>query len=244
MIAYEGLSLLYDSFMQDAPYEHWEKWLGSRFQLEALRLADLGCGTGRLTLSLAQQCKAIVGVDKSEEMLAQAAAHAIEDKVAIQWLCQDMRDILLPHPVDIVVSSCDCLNYLLTKNDLSRCFQRVVDALTVNGWFCFDVLGPKRLRTLNEGLWYDLQPEAAILFETSVDRDVNMIQYEVHAFLADGGGLYKRVEEHHQQAFHERAGLIELLEQSGLTVQEVMGDFGQSPLEDSDRWVFVAQKRD
>jgi SAM-dependent methyltransferase len=244
MSAYQGFSLVYDSFMQDAPYEQWETWLRSQFHLEAVSLADIGCGTGRLTLSLATKCRAILGVDKSEEMLAQAAARAIEEKIAIPWLCQDMRDVLLPHPVDVVVSTCDCLNYLLTKSDLSRCFQRVADSLTGRGWFCFDVLGPQRLRALAEGFWYDLQPEAAILFETSVDSDANLIQYEVHAFLSDDSGLYRRVEEHHQQAFHEREGLIELLEQSGFTVRAVMGDFGQSPLEDSDRWVFVAQKRD
>jgi SAM-dependent methyltransferase len=243
MSSYRGLSPLYDEFMQDAPYLEWETWLTNQFNLASVNVADLGCGTGRLTLALSPLCKTIVGVDLSEEMLSQAAERAATSKIPVQWYCQDMRRFRLPHVVDIVLSTCDCVNYLLTPDDLRACFSRVHENLAPHGWFCFDVLGNRRLQTLENGFWYDLQPEAAVLFETSLDRELGRISYEVHAFFSEDGRLYRRVEEHHEQAFHHQQGLVELLQACGFAVRSVLGDFGKSSLEDSDRWVFMAQKQ-
>jgi ubiquinone/menaquinone biosynthesis C-methylase UbiE len=51
--------------------------------LRGRRVLDVGCGTGRLAVALAERGARVWGIDPSEEMLAQARAHS-EGKVALK----------------------------------------------------------------------------------------------------------------------------------------------------------------
>lgn len=66
-------------------------------------VADLGCGTGRLTRVLADRYPdaAVVGVDRSPQMLAAAAA--VESRVS--WIEGDVASWSPPEPVDLVFSN-------------------------------------------------------------------------------------------------------------------------------------------
>jgi trans-aconitate 2-methyltransferase len=67
----------YERFAYDRERPFWD--LAALLQASfAPRLADLGCGTGRLTAALAARlgARAALGVDSSPAMLEQAAAHA------------------------------------------------------------------------------------------------------------------------------------------------------------------------
>lgn len=56
---------------------------------------ELGCGTGRLTIPLAEDGVAITGIDLSEAMLALAERKARAAGVAIPWVRADFRDFQL-----------------------------------------------------------------------------------------------------------------------------------------------------
>jgi trans-aconitate 2-methyltransferase len=68
-------------------------------------VADLGCGEGALTASLARRWPGarVTGVDSSPEMLAAAAAHAVPGRVAFER--GDVRDWVPAGPVDVLVSN-------------------------------------------------------------------------------------------------------------------------------------------
>ncbi|MGY1716157.1 trans-aconitate 2-methyltransferase [Geodermatophilus sp. SYSU D01106] len=68
-------------------------------------VVDLGCGEGTLTASLAARWPGarVTGVDASPEMLAAAAAHAVDGRVAFER--GDVRDWRPGGPVDVVVSN-------------------------------------------------------------------------------------------------------------------------------------------
>ncbi len=68
-------------------------------------VVDLGCGEGALTASLAERWPGarVTGVDSSPEMLAAAAAHAVDGRVA--FVLGDVRDWVPDGPVDVVVSN-------------------------------------------------------------------------------------------------------------------------------------------
>ena len=52
-------------------------------------IIDLACGTGRLTLPLAEEGYSLIGIDIHEGMLEQAAIKARELNLDIEWLQQD-----------------------------------------------------------------------------------------------------------------------------------------------------------
>ncbi|SNS73029.1 trans-aconitate 2-methyltransferase [Geodermatophilus saharensis] len=66
-------------------------------------VVDLGCGEGALTASLAARWPGarVTGVDSSPEMLAAAAAHAVDGRVG--FALGDVREWRPGEPVDVVV---------------------------------------------------------------------------------------------------------------------------------------------
>lgn len=239
MSVYDAFADVYDKFMPDAPTEDWIQWLSNHFTIEQLKVADVGCGTGRLACALAKIGAVVVGIDNAEQMLAQAAAHAVANRVNVTWLCQDMRRLRLPGSVDVVLSTCDALNYIPTHEELRTTFERIFNSLQVQGKFCFDLLGPRRLEMLRDGISYDFSELEAVVFETDVD-DKRRISFDVHLFKSFDGELYRRYEEHHIQQFYAHADVVHLLQEVGFEVEFCVGDFDRTPIHLADRIVFQA----
>jgi 2-polyprenyl-3-methyl-5-hydroxy-6-metoxy-1,4-benzoquinol methylase len=68
-----------------------------RFYLETASerggsVLDLACGTGRLTIPLAQAGLQVVGGDVSADMLSRARYHADRQAVAVEFVQLDIRD--------------------------------------------------------------------------------------------------------------------------------------------------------
>lgn len=81
MEAYTEFATVYDTFMDNVPYEAWEKYLVDILKAEGINdglLLELGCGTGRMTRLLAAEGYDMIGVDNSEEMLSVAREYTME----------------------------------------------------------------------------------------------------------------------------------------------------------------------
>lgn len=168
MEAYTDFAQVYDTFMDETPYEEWCDYLAGLLSQYGIRskeaeegenqpsdmseqsllernlrqeqrtVLDLGCGTGTLTELLSQRGYEMIGIDQSEEML-QIAAHKREFSGSeILYLCQDMRELELYGTVGAVISVCDAVNYLLEEEELERTFRLVNNYLYPEGIFIFD----------------------------------------------------------------------------------------------------------
>ena len=121
MQAYTGFAAVYDTFMDNIPYEEWCEYLTGLLKEQGVSeglLLDLGCGTGSLTELLAKSGYDMIGVDNSEEMLELALEKKEKSGNDILYLCQDMREFELYGTVAAVVSICDCMNYITEEEDL------------------------------------------------------------------------------------------------------------------------------
>ena len=73
MEAYTGFAEVYDTFMDNVPYEEWCEYLHgllSEYGVNEGIVVDLGCGTGKITELLAQKGYDMIGIDNAEDMLA------------------------------------------------------------------------------------------------------------------------------------------------------------------------------
>ena len=140
--AYGEFARVYDMFQDNVDYDVWGAWLKQQLKeygiLDGLVL-DLGCGTGTMTELLAEAGYDMIGVDNSEEMLAEAMEKRVESGHDILYLLQDMQEFELYGTVRAVVSVCDSLNYITEEEELQHVFALVNNYLDPHGIFLFDM---------------------------------------------------------------------------------------------------------
>ena len=92
---YENFARVYDTFMDNVPYEEWSRYLIGLLRREKIEdglVLELGCGTGSMTQLLSAAGYDMIGVDNSEDMLEIAMEKKTGSGLNILYLLQDMRD--------------------------------------------------------------------------------------------------------------------------------------------------------
>jgi SAM-dependent methyltransferase len=105
-------------------------------------ILELACGTGRLTVPVAQRGIEIVGIDNSQSMLETARAKAAGAGMKIEFIQGDMRSLDLPRKFAFIFIAGNSLQHLLTPKDLQQCFACARRHLTPGGRLVFDVANP------------------------------------------------------------------------------------------------------
>lgn len=100
---------------------------------------DLGCGTGRHAIELARRGYDVVGVDRSQSMLARARATASHHHLDVRFELGDLRSTRLSRRFDAVLMMFAVLGYQLTDDDVDAALRTVQQHLQPGGVFCFDV---------------------------------------------------------------------------------------------------------
>ena len=70
--AYTSFAEVYDTFMDNVPYQEWADYLEERLKeygIEDGLVMELGCGTGSMTQILSEKGYDMIGIDNSEDML-------------------------------------------------------------------------------------------------------------------------------------------------------------------------------
>jgi SAM-dependent methyltransferase len=103
------------------------------------RALELGCGSGRLTLLIAQNGIDIVGADLSSSMLDAARAKAAAAKVDVPFVQADMRHFDLAGKFSTILIPGNSLLHLLTIDELKQCLASVRRHLEPGGRLVFDI---------------------------------------------------------------------------------------------------------
>ena len=142
MEAYGEFARVYDIFQDNVDYASWAGYLNDTLREYGISdglILELGCGTGTMTELLAASGYDMIGVDNSEEMLAEAMQKRETSGHDILYLLQDMQEFELYGTVRAVISVCDSLNYLTEEQDLEHVFELVNNYLDPGGLFIFDM---------------------------------------------------------------------------------------------------------
>ena len=105
MESYTNFAYVYDTFMDNVPYDEWCKYLVmllKQYGVDDGIVLDMGCGTGNMTSRLCQLGYDMIGIDNSEDMLAIARENAGEKayEYAIHqriFFCRILAAILIHH---------------------------------------------------------------------------------------------------------------------------------------------------
>jgi SAM-dependent methyltransferase len=102
-------------------------------------ILDIGCGSGRLIIPIAQSGAEVWGIDLSASMLsaAQAKAHAAGLQIPLSQA--DMRSFHLHQRFATILIAGNSLLHLLTADDILQCLKTVRRHLREDGRLIFDV---------------------------------------------------------------------------------------------------------
>ena len=241
---YESFARVYDTFMDNVPYEEWCAHLTALLRERGIEdglVLDLGCGTGAMTRLLSKARYDMIGVDSSLEMLEIAGEAATPD---ILYLLQDMRRFELYGTVRAVVSVCDSLNYMTSDEDLLSVFSLVNNYLDPGGWFFFDMNTVWKYRSfLGDETFAESRKECSFIWENTWYEEEKINEYDLTLFVEREDGLYERYfETHYQKAFEIRR-VKELLEQAGLRCEHIWDGYSDADAHDeSERVLFAARE--
>ncbi len=103
---------------------------------------ELGCGTGRITIPIAEKGVPITGLDIARGMLDRARKKAADKGVDIEWFKADCRDFHLNQKFSLIIFPFNSLLHFHDRESLEACFDRVKEHLAPGGRFVFDVFNP------------------------------------------------------------------------------------------------------
>jgi len=103
---------------------------------------ELACGTGRLTIPIAQSGVEIAGLDQSSSMLAHARSKAEAAGVNITWVDADCRQFDLRRKFPLIFMAFNSMQHLHDQASLTELFAAVRRHLAPGGRFVFDVFNP------------------------------------------------------------------------------------------------------
>lgn len=220
MEAYTSFARVYDTFMDNIPYQEWAGYLVGLLReygiCEGLVL-DLGCGTGSMTERLADSGYDMIGADNSEEMLEIAMEKRIASGHEILYLLQDMREFELYGTVRAVISVCDSLNYITEEEDLLQVFRLVNNYLDPEGLFIFDFNTQyKYQELLGDRTIAESREDCSFIWENYYYEEEKINEYELSLFIKEEGNLYRKYEETHYQRAYTLEEIKSVIVRSGM----------------------------
>ncbi|MFE4812291.1 methyltransferase domain-containing protein [Peribacillus simplex] len=247
-MTYERFAYVYDELMKDAPYEKWLMILTAKLEQYGIggrKVLDLACGTGEMTVELAQHGFVVTGVDLSDEMLLVANEKAVKLGLSIPLFQQNMAELEGLGQFDCVTIFCDSLNYLRDEEDIVKTFSRVHEHLKDGGLFLFDVHSIYKMEEIFRDNTFAVNgEEVSYIWDCFPGVEPYSVEHDLSFFVRDDeSGLYDRFDELHYQRTYPVEQYKKWLEQAGFTVSEVLADLEDAPLAaETERILFVASK--
>ena len=207
-------------------------------------ITDLACGTGTMTLAMAKRGYRMLGVDRSEEMLSVARRKAMDmGEARIPFVCQDMRELALAHPVDALICANDGVNYINDPGQVQKTFSRIYGALKPGGVFVFDVSTVYKLsRILGNRVMVHTEGDINYIWENAWDPGARLCRMDLTFFVKEGE-MWRRFCESHLQRGHEQEELTRWLWETGFRDVRAGAAFSlETPAGKEERLVISAVK--
>ena len=198
-------------------------------------VVELAVGTGRIAVPIARAGIAVIGVDSSPEMLAEArvAAESADVSHLVDLRLGDLREPPVDERVPLAICPFRSLLHMETEKEKLRALRATGALLEPGGRFVFDVFAPSP-EDIEEthDRWLEREPG---IFERAVwDEGSRTLSLSVRS---DGGaettfGLH----------WLSAAEWLRLLEEAGFAVEELYGWFDLRPYDGEEDMLFVCRR--
>ena len=216
-------------------------------------ILELGCGSGRILIPLAETGKGVVGIERSGQMLRllrpKLAALSSSRRGNAHAIRGDMREFRLRQRFALILVPYRAFQHLLSDADQRRCLHRIREHLRPGGALVFDTFDPAFLVE---------QPEPAldtsftvpggltveVRYTRHIDEDARLLRQQLIFNERDENG---RLLQSRKTALLlrscSRAHTEEALRTSGFEVAALYGGFRGEPVDEGGVQVWVAVRR-
>lgn len=235
------------------------------FYLEEARKAaatvlEIGCGTGRILLPMAETGVSVVGLDREPDMLAvlrhKLAQRGAETQRRVELVEGDMRRFSLGRQFPLILIPYRAFLHLLTPKDQRQALTCIREHLTADGRLIFNVFDPNlellaaQMGPLGTALRKDsefVHPETGrrvmVWFTGRIDAE----QQQLHAYFIfeevdDDGRMVEKIYSPLTLRYIYRYEMRYLLELCGYKIEALYGDFRRGPYRHGGEQVWVVRK--
>ncbi|MCP9612366.1 class I SAM-dependent methyltransferase [Coprobacter tertius] len=248
-IDYNVGDLIYDADIYDGmntqtdDLQFYKQWLPRN---KDARILELCCGTGRLTIPIAEEGYNISGVDYTPSMLERAKAKAQEAALEIEFTEADIRNMNLQKKYDLVFIPFNSIHHLYQNEDLFKTFSVVKNHLKTGGLFLLDCFNPNiryivdHEKKQTEIARYTTQNGRKIQIKQKMryERKTQINRIEWHYYI---NGEFDSVQNLDMRLFFPQE-LNSYLEWNGFKIIHKFGSFkGDLFYDNSEKQIFVCQ---
>lgn len=243
---YNTLAEFYD-LLQDIDYNAFADYYESvfdKFSITPKLILDLGCGTGNVTIPMAERGYDMIGLDRSEEMLEIAAEKSRGLGHEILFLHQDMTNFELYGTVDAMICALDGINYLTEDGQIADMLKLLHYYLNPGGLLIFDINTEYKFRHIlaDNSFVYD-KDDVYCVWNNEYLADEKICCFDLNFFLKNQDGTYSRHDEYQEERVYGIDELKNTIENCGLKCFGIYDNLSfEAPKEDSQRLFFIVQR--
>lgn len=246
---YAAYAPIYLRINQGAWSEHLARWtldwLRER-EISTGRIVDWGCGDGAAAVLLAEAGWQVVGIDRSQPMLALARRRP--QPPGIVWRAGDLcREAVPPvdEPGDVATAFYDTLNYLTTSEDLRVGWRTLARSVRPGGFVIADLNTPYEYETAWRGQ-YEITADTEDLLVINHLRyaaDIGIATGRISWFVRESeSDLWQHGSETHRQRAHSDDEIIAAIEGAGLELAGRYTARNEPPQPTTTRLIYVARR--
>lgn len=222
---------------------------------------ELGCGTGRILIPIAQTGISIVGLDRAPAMLSKARQKvkrlSVETQRRIKLVEGDMREFELEQRFRLIMIPYRAFLHLLTPADQRQALSCIREHLTDDGRLIFNIFDPSldiisaHLGRLGRAMKKDsefIHPDTGhriVVWETrQYDPEQQTLEsYIIFEELSDDGKVISKTYTPLKLRYAYRYEMEYLLELCGYQIEVLYGDFQRGPFRHAGEQIWVVRRR-
>jgi SAM-dependent methyltransferase len=212
-------------------------------RLAPKKILELGCGTGRITVPLAELGFEVVGLDRQPEMLRKAEERRLQSRPEIQerleFIEGDMRTWSGQSDFDLILIPGSSISHLLSLEDQLAVWKTSHRNLRIGGRFSVEITMPNMASFADS---FSVPPRSIVEIDIDSENEKDgtrlirrkTTRYESHEQLAqirflyeeyrNGRGVETSVDDFASHVFFPREVHLLFLH-TGFDVEETLGDY-------------------
>lgn len=245
MDCYKEFAHIYDELINcDIDYKTWASnilCICNEFDIDRSSYLDLACGTGNLTIEIANKFKQTWAVDLSCDMLCEAEKKIRDVGIKSKFICQNICELNLNNTFNLITCCLDSSNYILEEENFKKYLLGVYDVLKEDGLFVFDINSYYKLTNVLGNNIYNYDSEDVVyIWENYLENDI--VEMNLTFFVKEGQ-VYRRFDEQHSERAYKEEYVEGVIKEIGFEIVKKMDNYEDKKVsENTERICYVLCK--